>query len=393
MSFEPIYILGRGAQCAAGLNLSQIHKSLSFAGQGSLVSNKSVNNSGFRLPKDREFSDQDREDPAVRWGVEASQQALSEAQSFGCELDQQTSVVFSSSRGATHILEREHGKFVRGERIDVRCSPQSTAGAFSSRVAHEFGFDGISLSVSAACVSSLHAIVVACSLLQSRFTNTVVVGGSEAPLTGFTIEQMRRLRVLGVFEQNDPFPYRPFHPSRSGLVLGEGSAALVLSRDSGKLPVAKIVGVGAATEGALNQSATGVDPNGRGLQQSILMACRSARLELEQIDAIVAHGAGTKAGDAAEMAAYNVLFGDFPEQPFLTTFKWATGHLLGAGGILACCIASAGLRDWKLPGLPYQQDFGGEFSKNGAKEVYADTILITGLGFGGQSAAVLLARP
>ena len=107
-----------------------------------------------------------------------------------------------SSRGATQLFEKYHQHFIDfpKKRISPLVSPTTTLGNIASWVAYDLGSEGATLSHSITCSTALHGVMNACAWLKSDMADKFIVGGSEAPLTDFTIAQMK---ALGVYSKQD----------------------------------------------------------------------------------------------------------------------------------------------------------------------------------------------
>jgi len=292
--------------------------------------------------------------------------------------------IYGSSRGATISIEQQHLAFIENKRIHALTSPMTTAGTLSAAVAkHCVGEDaGLSLSVSSACATGLHALGVGYGMIKAGVLPGALVGGAEAANTDFTLQQLKEARVYSRKPESiDGFPYRPFGDSRDGMILGEGSAALVLSKEHSDV---EVVGYGAATEKA---TMTGI--TGDGLKRSITAALNSAGLTPSNISVVVGHGAGTRRGDLAELNAYKSIFASEP--PPLTSFKWLTGHMLGASAAFSLAMAVEGLRRGSMPMLPYPSELLGGVMEP-VKLKSRSAVLVCGLGFGGNAGAVILVK-
>ena len=102
-----------------------------------------------------------------------------------------------SSRGATELLEKYHKAYLEdpSQRIFPLTSPITTLGNISSSVAHDIEADGPAISHSVTCSTALHAVFNGIAWMRAGMADRFIVGGAEAPLTGFTIAQMKALRI------------------------------------------------------------------------------------------------------------------------------------------------------------------------------------------------------
>jgi 3-oxoacyl-(acyl-carrier-protein) synthase len=332
------------------------------------------------LLKEQAYRDHD---PVTGLGVLAARQLVvttaAAREDWGC--------VVGSSRGPTTLLERHIADFTQRSDCAVKASPTTTANALPSTIQRSLGFYGPHFYVSAACSTGLHAIGTAYALTRSGLAPGFVAGGLEASLTPFTLTMLRRARVYSRAVVDDPWPHKPFHPRRSGMVLGEAAALVGVSRQAEPQSVGgvEILAFAGASEPT---GLTGVSPDGRALQQAIHQSLQQADLKPDDIDGIVAHGAGTRKGDQAEQTAYERVFGD--QLPPLICHKWLVGHTLGAAGAYSVALAVDHLNTGCLPKHPFDPAWDQRNEQRLRGELRR--LLVVTLGFGGNAAAMILGR-
>ncbi len=214
----------------------------------------------------------------------------------------------------------------------------------------EHGFNGPNLTFSTACSSSAVAIGEACRRIRDGEADMVLAGGSEAPLNFGTLKAWEALRTLASEDAQDPAAScKPFARDRTGMVLGEGAAMLVLedwerAQRRGARIRGELLGYGLCTDNAHITRPT-VDGQARAMQ----LALDSAGLPAHAIGHINAHGTGTVANDAVETAAIKQVFGaQAPAIPISAT-KSMHGHLLGAGAALELVATLLALEHATLP--------------------------------------------
>ncbi len=283
-----------------------------------------------------------------------------------------------SSRGATGLWESFFQQHTEGK-IPPLTSPTTTLGNISSWVAYHLGIQGLTMSHSVTCSTALHAILNGVVWLESGRCEQFLAGGSEAPLTDFTIAQMRALRIYAPKEAAD-YPCRALdlQSVSNTMVLGEGAACFALERNS-EQPLAWIAGIGFSNEKI--QTATSI--SGEGLAQSMRMALREA--ELDSVDVIVCHAPGTRLGDAVEIQAIEQIFGK--NIPWLTSNKWKIGHTLGASGALSLEMALLMIQHNRVIEIPY---LAASFGK---RPKHIETVLVNAAGFGGNAVSIILKKP
>ncbi len=164
---------------------------------------------------------------------------------------------------------------------------------------------------------------------------------------------MTKFDTIGILTQRNDLgaaACRPYDVDRSGTVLGEGSAFLVLepaeaAAARGARVYAEIVGLGNAYD---SRKLITPDPEGRQLTVAIEAALREADATPADVDYVATHGSGTRAGDASEAHALRAVFGDDP-QVAASSVKPATGHLVGGAGALNVAVAALAISSGVVP--------------------------------------------
>lgn len=309
----------------------------------------------------------------------AAREAFAQAGFAGRESG--TGVILGSSRGATTTLEVRHAEFLATGRTLARTSPTTTLGNLASSVARDLGAGSLCGEISSACSSSLQALIFGVAWLHAGFGERCLVGGAEAPLTPFTLAQLKALGILA--RAGDPKPAcRPLaRPVQNGLVLAEGACIIALeclepeqAAASGAL--AEVSAIGSAVDRA--PSATGVSETGEGIVHAM---SRALSVHDGGVDAVVVHAPGTVRGDQAELAAVRQLFGrDFAA---LCSAKWQMGHTLGASGAFGVDLALCLLDGVRPKAPPYDTDLGPPRER-------VNSVMVNAAGFGGSWSSVIL---
>ena len=222
--------------------------------------------------------------------------------------------------------------------------------AASSWIGLEHGLRGPNLTYSTACSSSAVAIGEAARRIAYGDVDVMIAGGAEAPLTLGTIKAWEALKTLAAEDENDPAAScKPFARDRSGLVLGEGAAIVVLEERGRALargaPVlAELAGYGLASD------ATHITrPSVEGQARAMRLALENARAAPGEIGYVNAHGTGTQANDGVETAAIRDVFREHAGKLAVSSTKSMHGHLLGAAGALEFVAAVLAMREGVLP--------------------------------------------
>jgi polyketide-type polyunsaturated fatty acid synthase PfaA len=217
----------------------------------------------------------------------------------------------------------------------------------SGRIAHRFDLRGANFVTDAACASSLAAVKLACDELRLGQADMVLTGGVDTLNT--ILMYMCFSKTPALSPNHD---CRPFDESGDGTIVGEGIGILALRRlddavrDGDKI-YAVIKGVGAASDG-LGKSIYA--PKTEGQVESFERAYRQAGFAPESVGLIEAHGTGTKAGDACEIASLKTVFKNADLGSIsLTSVKAMIGHTKAAAGAAGLIKATLALHHKVLP--------------------------------------------
>ncbi|WP_374174314.1 beta-ketoacyl synthase N-terminal-like domain-containing protein [Flavobacterium tructae] len=318
-------------------------------------------------------------DDSVLFALAASRQAVKQA---GWSSDDIFGINIGSSRGATDLFEKHYKEYIDTGKAQTLASPTTTLGNISSWIAHDLQSVGPEISHSITCSTALHALLNGVAWLKSGMADKFLVGGSEAPLTDFTIAQMRALKIYSRIDQETeswPNLAFDFEKTQNTMILGEGAAVCCLETGEKENAIAYITGVGYATE--ILEHNISISAEATCFQKSMKMALKN--IAPESVDAIVMHAPGTIKGDLTELRAIEKVFGS--QLPLLTTNKWKIGHTFGASGILSLELALLMFQHDTFIGVPF-----GEEQKQ-TKSI--KRILINAVGFGGNAVSVLIEKP
>ena len=312
-------------------------------------------------------------DNSVLYAMLASRKAIAKA---GWSKNDVFGINIGSSRGATDLFEQHFQEYITTGKAQTLASPTTTLGNISSWVAHDLQTEGPEISHSITCSTALHAVLNGVAWLRSGMADKFLVGGSEAPLTDFTIAQMRALKIYSRSEEEYPNRALDLDKTQNTMILGEGACVCCLEIGKKENALAYIEGVGYATE--ILEHNISISAEADCFQKSMRMAL--ANTDLSEVDAIVMHAPGTIKGDLTEYKAIEKVFGN--SLPLLTTNKWKIGHTFGASGILSFELAILMLQHNQFVGVP--------FAKVQTQTKPIRKVLVNAVGFGGNAVSVLL---
>lgn len=255
---------------------------------------------------------------------------------------------------------------------------------------------GPNLTYSTACSSSAVAVGEGWLRVARGELDLAIVGGAEAPLSLGSLKAWEALHTLASVDAGDPSAScKPFSRDRSGMVLGEGAAMLLLEPWDHALargaPIrGEVLGYGLTTDAA-HITRPSVDGQAAAMQAAL----RSAGLDAHAIDAINAHGTGTQANDATETAAIKAVFGVRAPRIPISATKAMHGHLMGAAGALECALSLLAMQHavalptlhLRLPDPDCDLDYVPNTTRHG---VAARTMLSNSFAFGGTNAVLVL---
>jgi len=392
-SREPIVITGFGLVSSLGLDAETVWREVlaGRCGSGLMSAMEAV------LPLDRdggqapelppEFEPQlPRETRYLRYAV---RQALRMA---GAE----DSLPYRPERCATMLGTTLHG-IRAGGRFLRTDNPEELrhflAGATAAHATADLGLGGGSATTCSACSSSLGAIALGVTLLQTGAADLVVAGGYDT-ISEYAWGGFNALRVVA------QGPLRPFAKSREGMKLAEGYGVVVLERHDdaagrGTVPHAVVAGWG---ESADAYHLTKPHPEGLGAIRAMSDAVARASLTSWDIDMIAAHATGTPDNDASEYIAMSATLGARTAEVPVVGFKSHLGHTLGGAGAVELILSSLALRDQVVPPCANVSREEVEYpslrlSVGVAEPRPIRATLNTSLGFGGANTCVVLLPP
>lgn len=320
----------------------------------------------------------EEEDRSLSLGLAAAKLAMTDVD---WPREARTGIIVGSSRGASGLLEASTLRSNRGEKLSPSTSPKTTLGNFPTSIGRALGLSAVPLSVSMTCTGGIVAIANAAAWMRAGMLDAALVGGLEAPLTEFTLNQMLALRF---YAKKGTHPCRPLArgQKRSSFCLGEGAAMFALESGLGtakKSILAKISGLGFSTE--TEESAVAISSNAVAIHRAMTKALADAGDD-RAVDAVIAHAPGTVKGDEAELKAINALFKS--DMPAVLSTKFLTGHTFGASGALGLDYGLFLLRGGAPVPYPYESSINRPIPRRFAR------ILVNTAGFGGVAASVII---
>ncbi|OGA38007.1 MAG: beta-ketoacyl-[acyl-carrier-protein] synthase II, partial [Betaproteobacteria bacterium RIFCSPLOWO2_12_FULL_65_110] len=309
-------------------------------------------------------------------------------------------VNIGSGIGGLPVIEETHDDYLKGgpRKISPFFIPGVIINMISGHLSIRFGLKGPNLAMVTACTTATHCIGDSGRLIEYGDADVMVAGGAEATLTPLAIGGFASARALSTRNDDPATASRPWDRDRDGFVLGEGAGALVLeefehARRRGAKIYAELAGFGMSAD-AHHMTAPAED--GEGAARCMAIALRNARLNLDQIDYINAHGTSTPLGDIAETIAVKRCFGDHARKLAMSSTKSMTGHLLGAAGGVEAVFCALAVRDQVAPPTAnlINQDPACDldYVPNAARQMPVRAVLSNSFGFGGTNGTLIFTR-
>lgn len=380
-----------GQSAARWLDADDLNDALSD-GEPAALSNQNLRAQwvGATAPRESLFASSE---PVVSLALSAAREAMTHAQlSLGSILSERGGCVIGTSK----LGLRSFARAIR----QPECVPNALLwpNAAALAVASEWQLGGPALCPVAACATGLVSLIRGADLIRSGECDVVLAGSSDASLVPIVLGSFQRLGVMARGFDEASSACRPFDAERSGFVIGEGAAVMVLedrehAAARGATVLAEFVAGGMASDPS---GLTQVDPAGTALAWLIRDVLRRANVSSDEIDALNLHGTATRANDVAETRAVRAALGTAADRVACSSQKGAIGHLLGAAGSVESAIAVLSLRDQIVPPTinlrtpDPQCDL--DYVTNTARPMRLRNVLKVSLGFGGHLAVGLFRR-
>jgi 3-oxoacyl-[acyl-carrier-protein] synthase II len=340
----------------------------------------------------------------TRLALLAGQEALDDA---GLETDKEDptriGVVMGVGAGPLHYMGPVEEAMRAGQAdidkiIDHHFVVKTMFNAPASMLSIRHGLEGPSTTVSAACASGAHAIALAIGWLESGQVDVVVAGATDSTVTKHTLLAYFRAGALSAANESGAAASRPFDRDRSGFIMGEGAAVLVLEsgqhlRKRAAQSYARLLGCALVSE-AYQLAAPRKD--GDYMARTMKLALASAGLAPDAIGHINAHAPSTPLGDAAEAKAIKAVFGGAVAKIPVSAPKSMMGHPIGASSAIQIALTAMSIRQGIVTptiNLDHQDpEIDLAFIPREALAMQVPVAICNAFGFGGHNACVVLGR-
>jgi len=295
----------------------------------------------------------DQLDRVSQFSIAAAAMAVKDAGiEFADENRNRAGVSFGTGMGAANALEETFAQLLLRDpdRVKPLTVLKVMNNAPAGHIAIQHGLAGPDLTYSCACSSSSVSIGEAFRQIRHGYADVMIAGGAEAPLTFGFFKAWEAMHVLAIPDRANPSAAcRPFSKDRTGLVLGEGAAMVILEEREtamrrGARIYGELIGYGSSND-HLHITKPSVD--GQALAMSLALA--DANVTADDVDYINAHGTATVLNDVTETRAIRKVFGDRAYQLPVSSTKSMHGHLLGGAGALEFVISLLAMHHGAVP--------------------------------------------
>jgi 3-oxoacyl-[acyl-carrier-protein] synthase II len=413
-----VAITGLGIVSAIGLSADRFHRGLMAGASGIRPAPWPGDGDGSQwLATVRDFVPSQWMDERVETGTDlfaqfalaAAEQAVAQS-GIGALDPLRTGIVHGTSIGgaralmkAQHLLDRE-GPAAVPRKTEIQIYPNMAA----SQIAMRHGIHGPSVTITTACAASLDALGSAARLLEAGHADVAIAGGTDGGITlagggadgDFVPATFHTAYLYGMAARSaDPCrAMLPFDVKRKGIVVGEGSAMLVLERGAhargrGARIFGYLRGYGSLAD-AYHPSAP--DPSGKWEARAMELAVRDAGISASEVDALIAHATGTPKGDTAEIRAINEVHGNRARPLPVASIKGHIGHSGAASGAMALVTGLLGMAEGRFTHTANtdEPDPEARFEVviGRPKTMTCSVLQVNAFGFGGQNASIVVSR-
>ncbi|MDD6811166.1 MAG: beta-ketoacyl-ACP synthase II [Lachnospiraceae bacterium] len=354
---------------------------------------------GFEGKNYMDFKAAKRMELFCQYAVAATKEAMEDA---GLDMEKEdpfrVGVSVGSGIGSLQAMERAHSKLLEKgpSRVEPLLVPLMICNMAAGNVSIQFGLKGKNINVVTACATGTNSIGEAYRTIQYGDAEVMIAGGTESSVTPIGIAGFTALTALT--SSDDPARCSiPFDKERSGFVMGEGSAIVVLeelehAKARGAKIYAEVVGYGCSADA---YHITSPAEDGSGAAKAMEYAVADAGIKPEDVTYINAHGTSTHHNDLFETRAIKLAFGEHAKDMKVNSTKSMVGHLLGAAGAIEFVTCVKELQEgyihqtvgYQVPDEECDLDYCKEPVKG--EFMYA---LSNSLGFGGHNASILVKK-
>ena len=366
---------------------------------------------GVRVAAEVDFEPRDHINPKVarrmsrasQMALVAARMALEDAgltqEEVAAQGDRVGVMMGSVIGGFPMLLEASYDYTFRGKRPNALALLNGLPNLPGHYISVEMGATGPLETISTACASGTQGLGAGLDLIRSGRADVVFSGGVDCLIIKEVLAAFEAMTVLSTAHNEAPQEAsRPFDAERDGFVMGEGAGIMVLesldhARRRGARIYAQVLGQAASSD-AFHSAAP--DADGTGALKAMRWALEDARLELDRVDYINAHGTGTRLNDITETKAIKNLFGEHARRLMVSSTKSMIGHCMGGAGAIEAIACALSLYHGQVhPTINLHTpdpECDLDYVPNQARQVDVRVALSNSFGLGGQNACLVLGK-
>lgn len=340
-------------------------------------------------------------DRFIHFGLVAARMALDES---GLRMEKEdpyrVGVLFGTATGGIGTVADEQTRITLkpGARVSPHFMPKMLPNLAAAQIAMRYGMRGVCMTLATACATGSDVVGLALAMLRLGEADAILTGAADSFFTPVVVSALASAKAVSTRNDDPKTASRPFDRDRDGMVIGEGSAALMLetldhARARSAPILAEVVGWGSCGEG---YHVSAPDPSGVGEVHCMRRALKMAGLEPKDVDYVCAHGTSTPMGDKVEMLSVAEVLGDRARQVPMSSIKGATGHMIGAAGAVEMVSSVLTLQHGVIPPtinhVTPDPDCVFDVVPNVPKRMPVNVVMSNSFGFGGQDASVIVKK-
>jgi 3-oxoacyl-[acyl-carrier-protein] synthase II len=308
-------------------------------------------------------------------------------------------VAMGAGIGGLDTIEDNYGKYLGANNSPKRISPFFVPGSIINMISGHLSINlkltGPNIALVTACTTSTHAIGMAARLIQYGDADVMIAGGAEMATTPLGLGGFAQARALSQRNDDPQRASRPWDRDRDGFVLSDGAGAVVLeeyehAKARGARIYAEFAGFGMSGDA---HHITTPPEDGEGARLAMANALRDAAISPTEVQYVNAHATSTELGDRAETMAMKRAFGDHAYKLAVSSTKSATGHLLGAAGVVEAIFTVLAIRDQVVPATINLDNPSPEcdldYVPKTARQMPVDIALSNSFGFGDTNGSLI----
>ncbi len=355
----------------------------------------------FNIDDFIEYKEQKKMDRFIHFGLAAATMAMEDSGlKITPSMAYRVGVSLGSGIGGLPAIEKYHTVLMQKgpRRITPFFIPMVIVNLAAGQVSIRFGAKGPNIAAATACATGTHSIGDAFEIIRRSGADAMIAGGAEAAISPLGIGGFSAMKALSTKNDEPQRASRPFDRDRDGFVMGEGAGVVILeelehAKKRGAKIYAEVIGYGMSGDA---YHITSPPPDASGAKKCMELAIEDAKINVEDIDYINAHGTSTKHNDELETLAIKQVFGEHAYKLAVSSTKSMTGHLLGAAGGIEAIISVLTIHYGKIPPTINLENPDEEcdldYVPNKARDMDVNVAMSNSFGFGGTNASIIFRK-